>query len=298
MSRAAVLPLLLLAACGPRPDSRPAVEVTTRSGIVLVLAHAELNYQRICHVGSYDREGSPAPAGLLYYDSGDPNPKTVAWSAVDTVTFADATGNAGEFCQDLPDAIEATVLFKDGHKERHALQDTTDRGLEGVTEHGKVVVPLRNVASLKPVTPGIWPWVETYDPPTQKRADFEKYLGRITLRVTKTDQTVETLAAPDAHIALFRTGGGRNLDDIDLHADGLPVFRDGVRYDVPWIDLAHVTMSTEYPPYTATMIFNDRHQESGKMPRDGGLTNALGAPGHAIEFDDIRAIDVTVSPGQ
>lgn len=307
-SRAGVLSASLLAgtlvACGAPPDTRPAVEVTTRSGIVLVIARVELNYERICGDGSYKAEGDPDAIGLRYYAGGDPAErvdhrsifgafKEIPWPAIASVTFAEPVGIANGFCGDLPDAITANIAFKDGHQEQRALFDTTDRGLAGITEHGPVLVPLRSIARLRPIQPENWSWLETYDPSTKDTEEVKKRQARIALRVSKTDKSEQKLAAPFAVIFVRKTSGDRELGPITFHVAGLPILRGGVRFAIPWIDLSHVGVSNGYPRI-ATLTFNDRHEESGELPEDGKVEDGLGLS-KDVEFRDIAAIDVTVA---
>jgi hypothetical protein len=306
--RAGVIPTSLLAAtlaaCAPPPDTRPAVEVTTRSGIVLVIARVELNYERICGDSSYKAEGDSDAIGLRYYVGGDPaqrgDPrsifgafKEIPWSAIAGVTFVEPVGIANGFCGNLPDAIMADIAFKDGHQERRALFDTTDRGLAGITEHGPVLVPLRSIAGLKPIPPENWSWLDIYDPPTRDTEEVKKREARIALRVSKTDKSQQKLATPFVVIFVRKTSGDRELGPITFQVTGLPILRGGVRFEVPWIDLSHVGVSNGYPRI-ATLTFNDRHEESGELPEDGKVEDGLGLS-KDVELRDIAAIDVSVA---
>ena len=292
-----ILLLLIVAGCD-RPDPRPSVEVITRAGAMFVIAHIELNYERICTEGSFKRGGDPDAIGLrVFLPTGDeltdqnrPNAKEIPWPTVANVTFDKPNGETGDYCADLPNAIQANVTFKDGHQERQNLLDTTDRGLAGVTDHGPIVVPLREIANLKVIADAHWPWVDTYDPIDPTFATKQR--DSTTLHVLTTAKDRHALAAPWTKIYVDKKYGLRSLDLISTTVYGLPILRGGAQLSIPWTDLSHVAISNSYPQI-ATLTFSDRHQETGKLPDRG----AIGSSGSGdIEFGNVTTIEVSISP--
>lgn len=291
-----ILLLLMQAGCD-RPDPRPSVEVITRAGADFVIAHVEMNYERICAEGSYKSGGEPDAIGLrIFLPTGDkltdqyrPGAKEIPWPTIASVTFDKPNGETGDYCADLPNAIMANVTFKDGHQERQNLLDTTDRGVGGVTDHGPIVVPLREIASLKVIADGHWSWVDAYDSvdPTfaTKRRDST------TLHVLTTAKDHHDLPAPWTKIYVEKKYGFRSLDLISTTIYGLPVSRGGAQLSIPWTDLSHVAISNSYPQI-ATLTFNDRHEETGNLPDRGVIGSSSSGD---IEFGNVTTIDVSIS---
>jgi len=291
-----ILGLLTVAGC-ERPDPRPSVEIVTRAGADFVIAHVELNYERICAEGAYKRDGDPEAVGPRIFlptsdeltDQYRPNAKAIPWRAIASVSFDKPNGATGGYCADLPNAVMADVVFADGRQERQNLLDTTDRGLSGVTDHGPIVVPLREIASLKLLADGHWPWVDAYDPIdpnfVTKRRDSA------TLRISTIDGSRHDMAAPWTEIDVEKMYGSRSLDLISTSVFGLPILRDGAQISIPWTDLSHVAISNGRPQ-VATLAYNDGRIETGTLPTRVVIG---GGSSQSLELANVAAIDVSIS---
>src|SRR5262249_41375682 len=152
-----VLSITLLAgACGGQPQ--PALEITTRAGSAFVLAHPVVNYERGCSPGAYPLYGDPEKRGPRVRGDRNGNKggserppsseaasaksEAVQWTALAEIEFGELVGDAGEYC-DGPDSVSAKISYRDGHQEQRMLIDTTDRGIEGVSERGPITIPIR-----------------------------------------------------------------------------------------------------------------------------------------------------------
>lgn len=206
----------LLAACTDR--SPPGIEITTRAGGTFLLVRPVVNYERICSPGSYALQGDPDKRGLRIRadesvgdpelkrphssDAGSEKTDAVLWTAIAEIEFAELVGDLGTsaFCGGSPDAVAAKISYRDGRQERRQLIDTTDRGIDGLSDRGRTTVPLRNISRLRTVENRDWDWVKKFptDPLDEDRAQ-----RGLVLKVTIVDgEYVEAAAAARDQYAL------------------------------------------------------------------------------------------------
>jgi hypothetical protein len=130
-----------------------------RDGTRFTVAHATVDYERICTSGTYSNEGDPEKMGLRLSPESSQSPHVIAWADIGSIDFGERTGRVGGYCGDLPHAVMASVHLKAGSTVSRALLDTTDAGIAGVSERGPIVIPLREVKTLRTIDDGGWAWV-------------------------------------------------------------------------------------------------------------------------------------------
>lgn len=279
---------LLLAACN-RPQDRNTLEIKTRAGQTFLIADAKANYLRICWEGQVDlstledytglRTGTPPKSE----DDGFHHGEELPWSDVDSISFGATHGDLGEFCPGLPWTVSGEVHRADGKTEQREFEDTTDDGIWGLSERGRVTVPLRNVASLRRVPDQHWPWSED-------TATDVQYLT--TLRPVHGDGSTDNFDSS------FSVSDGWNKQKGDeylsgptsSYVDGLPASIGGAKVDIPWrmlksVDLEPIPNSDDMQ---AKVTFADGHVEQFQVRHsviESGQTSVI--------IDNLKHIDVS-----
>lgn len=252
-----LLPVLLgLATLGCAPKGRNVAEITTRQGGHFLVVDPTPNYERICYEGEIDAFKNTAWQGLRIDSSEVKAPAQeeveIPWEKIDQIQFGAASGDLGDFCPGLPESIAAEVRYKDGHTEHHALEDTTDDGIDGLTDRGKVVIPLRNVASLKMVPDQNWPWS------TAPEVYYD-----VTLTATWSDGKTSEVQQPEYYSNASKHSGDDTL--ISPFSDYVPAFPaliDGAEVDLPWNVLKSIEIESKPgEPERDKLTFTDGHTE-------------------------------------
>jgi hypothetical protein len=289
-----LVPLVCVAACG-KEDARPNLKVTSRDGHVFEIAHAEVNYERICEEGSFPADGDPEHAGLRVFTADVDPPSTqgkvIPWSSINRVAFSSPIGDLGNswhFCVG-PLAIAATVTFHDGHQEQQQLIDTTDWGLTGTSERGKITIPLRNIARLDLVKDAEWPWVTSHEPNVDA---WEKMRREVTLHVVEKEGGRLDLHGPDTELGREKFSGNDSLALPVRSLFGLPILVGGAEFVVPWTDIAKVEFKGAEPTM-ANVTYRDGKTDSAQI-EDASL-DAAGSP---IPLGEIAEIDVRLAGAQ
>ena len=294
---------VLLGGCGDR--SQPPLEITTRAGGTFVLAHPVADYERICQEGSYSLRGDPDKRGLRIRvdadapredhlpNAGNATSPVVAWTEIAEIAFEQPVGDLGaasDFCQGAPDAVAAAIRYRDGHEERRRLIDTTDGGILGATERGRISIPLRAIAKLKRVEDKGWDWVKKYEasPLERDRARFP-----LVMRVTTDDGTVVDLRSPDYFVDRAKVSGNRRLELPPADGWDLIVFIAGARFNLAWPDLARVEIDDPHT-LTARIVYADGRVDTATVAQGSIDTTFDG--GHSVELEHVKRIDV-VRPG-
>ena len=291
----------LLAGCG---ESQPPLEITTRAGGTFVLAHPVADYERICQQGYYSLRGDPDKRGLRIRldadgpredhlpNAGDAKSAVVAWTEISEIAFEQPVGDLGasEFCKGVPDAIAATIRYRDGHQERRRLIDTTDEGILGATERGRVSIPLRAIARLKPVEDKGWDWVKRYEADPLER---DRARAALVLRVTTDDGQVVDLRSANFFSDRNKVSGNQRLELPPIDAWELIVFIAGARFNLAWPDLARVEIA-DPDKLTARIVYADGRAETATVPR--GELNTTFDGGHSVDMEHVKRIDV-IRPG-
>ncbi len=141
------------------------MEIITREGATFIVVDAEANYERVCRDGSYSLSGDPDKLGLraVSVNKEGSSYNEIPWATISSISFAEPLGDlgkeGGEFCSG-PVSIAATVHLKSDVTQNNNLVDTTDLGIEGKSERGKIVIPIREIASLRMITDQNWSWAK------------------------------------------------------------------------------------------------------------------------------------------
>jgi len=283
----------LLAGCEPRPVvTRAVAEITTREGATFIVVEPQAYYLRLCDAGEYPLSGDPDGTGLravVARKPGSTSGDEIPWSAIDSIVFSEPEGDlsgelGGQFC-DGPASISATVRLKDGSKSRKQLIDTTDRGIEGQTARGGIVIPIRAIASLKMIEDRNWAWAAGIGNDAGKAIDME-------LRITKRTGEVRNVINPETFLGYEKRNGDRSLSTPVEDRYGFPAVMVGARILIPWDMLRRVeirivnggqTLAAGDAPLAAHMVFSDGHGEDVGV-RDCDIDG--------VPIDDIARIDI------
>ena len=280
-----LLPVLLcLMTLGCAPKGRPVAQITTRQGMNYLLIDPKANYVRVCWEGEIDAFKNVAWQGLRIDSSEVKAPsqeeQEIPWEKIDRVDFGAPSGDLGEFCPGLPESIAAEVHYKDGHSEHHTLEDTTDDGIEGLGERGKLTIPLRAIAKLQMVPDQEWHWSEA----PQRNYD-------VTLRVTDIDGKTEEIKNPSVQLQHNKQHGGDTLiSPFSDYSEGFPALIGGAEVEVPWNTLKSVDF--EYAAGTglkAKLGYGDGHTEEVGV-QEASLEYGFGA--NVMLFDNLKHMDV------
>lgn len=296
---AAALPLaaalaLLLGNCGGQ--SRTAVEIVTREGATFIVVEPEANYERVCQDGSYSLSGDPDKLGLraVSINKDGPSYNEVPWATINSISFAEPIGDlgkeGGEFCSG-PVSIAATVHLTSGVTQTNNLIDTTDLGIGGKSERGKLVIPIREIASLKMIGDLNWPWAKSDN-------HFITNDELPTLLVTTIDGRTREFWAPTTSVTRNKYYGNYTLRAPDHTPPGLPALIAGANIAIPWNSIRQVEIVGNRRPLpgqgktklAAHLIYADGHSENVHIPDSGFSTTANG--GDSIELYDIARIEL------
>jgi hypothetical protein len=283
-----------LGGCEPSPPvTRAVAEIVTHQGATFIVVEPQAYYLRLCDAGSYPLGGDPDAAGLRAIVAGADAAKrnltsgdAIPWSTIASISFAEPVGKlGGEFC-DGPQSIAAAVRLKDGSTLHRQLIDTTDRGIEGKTAQGDVVIPIRDIARLKMIADGNWAWA----------ANTAGDDDAIQLRITRRTGEVREAANPQTALGYEKRFGDRALSTPVEDRWGFPAVKSGARILIPWRALKAVeiriandgrTFAVGDAPLAVHLLYADGHAEDAGA-RDGGIGD--------IPIDDIARIDVAAKP--
>lgn len=287
-----------LSGCEPRPAvTRAVAEIVTRQGATFIVVEPQAYYLRLCDAGSYPLGGDPDAAGLRAIVAGADASRrnltsgdVIPWSTIDSIAFSEPAGKlsselGGEFC-DGPQSIAATIRLKDRSTLHRQLIDTTDRGIEGKTVQGDIVIPIRDIARLKMIADGNRAWAAS----TVGDDDA------IQLRITRRTGDVRQAANPQTALGYEKRVGDRALSTPVEERSGFPAVKSGARILIPWRALRAVEIriandGREFAvgdaPLAVHLLYADGHGE------DAGVRN-FDIDG--IPIDDVAHIDVAAKP--
>lgn len=267
--RHAVLLLSLALAAAGCTKPKPVAEITTRQGGHFLVVDPQADYVRICYEGEVDALKNMAWQGLRIDSAEVKAPsqeeQEIPWDKIEHIDFGTPYGDLGEFCPGLPEYIAADVHYPDGRAEQHKLMDTTDDGINGLTERGKVVIPLRNVASLRVVKNEDWPW-----------ASAEEKHYDVTLTVTWSNGKVTQVQMPHYGFSYSKQHGDDLLQSpfSDFTYD-FPALIHGARVDLSWSDIRSIDVESK-----------PGEPEKDKLTFTDGHTEEVGVAGQGMEFGD------------
>jgi len=276
-----------LTSCDNGAPKRIDLQITTRGGGNFLVAGVEVSYVAVCYPGSYSPYDNVDDRGLRFsvkpQKPDDPDYGDVLWKDIDSVSFGAPAGNRGGACDGLPTRVAAVVHYKDGHNESRDLEDTTDFGIEGQTDHGKIIVPLREVAKLGLVPDQDWPWAR------EPNVNYNEKL-----HLTHQDGKTQLFGYPE-----INTNQGKGLDGQILvspfgsNAEGLPTLIAGAREDIAW----HLIKSVDFEPLgpdktlKGTVTFTDGHKEE-RVVRDLMMEDGQ----ETASFYGLKRLEVEVHP--
>lgn len=236
----AVLASLAVAGCNSGPAERTVLQITTRAGgnFLVVLDHVE--YLQNCHSGKYEPYEGTDEQGLR---AAAPNPdaaqkqwEEIRWRKIDSVTFGAVAGNAGGFCDGTPTQVAAVIAHGEDQDKR-TLLTTTDEGIIGASERGRVTIAIQDIAKLVKIPDQHWPWSE----PNQDRYD-------VTLKIVRYDGKPTELHDPSIAWNRMKKSGTEELTTpFSEESDDLLVIGDGARQQLPW----HLLKSFDLLPIAA-----------------------------------------------
>jgi hypothetical protein len=271
-ARIALVVALSLLAAGCAPPHRMFAEITMHNGAVLTVLEPEAYYQQVCGDGLYRSDGDPDADALhavrvgvdaSKWENGGMGPyDEIKWAGIDSIVFGKGLGDLGDAthgCSGTPLNVAATIRFKDGHVEQRALADTTDRGIEGLTERGPVIVPIRDIARLRMVPDGDWDWVKA-----QESSDLQA----VTLHIVWRDGNRVTVGDPEFIVPVARFS---ELGVTQHRIDGLPALAGGARLEIRWQFIASVKVSGDANALQGDILYADGHRERLALA-DGELT--------------------------
>lgn len=295
---------LLLGNCGEH--SRHVIEIVTRGGGTFIVVEPEANYERVCTDGQYSLNGDPDKQGLRAISADADNKERshsydeIPWVAIDAISFVEPIGEiskdlGSDFCPGLPVSIAATVHLKSGVTQSNNLIDTTDLGIRGKSERGTVVIPIREIASLKTVKDQNWSWAKADD-----HLITNDELP--TLLVTTTSGVTHEFWAPVTSVTHDKYYGNYTLRPPDHTPEGLPALIAGARAAIPWNAIRQVEIAGNRLPLpgqsqiklTAHIVYADGHSENVDVA-DGGISTTKNG-GDSIAFRDIVHIELAPKP--
>lgn len=294
-----IFALVVLVGCGP--PKKPAVEIMIRAGARFIVVEPQANYVRLCGPGTHLASGDIDVSGLravssLSEDHRDPTKgEEIPWDTVAEIRFRDLIGNiggelGGDFCGGQPHAVTATVTLKSGEVIQRQLIDTTDLGIEGVSERGFAVIPIRDIATLAVVPNQGWPWAKQYN-------RFPVHEDLPTIRVEPVSGPTRDFWSPETGTVQEKVVGNRSLQTPDFTRPGLPALIGGARIAIPWNSLKRVEIGGERMPrpgqveakLTGKAFYSDgRNEEVGIS--DGVLTTTAGG-GDRISLREVAVIE-------
>jgi hypothetical protein len=218
---------LLSAGCNNGPKARTALQITTRAGgnFLVVLDHVE--YLKNCYAGSYDPYEGTDDQGLRA-SAPDPDPKQkqweeIRWRKIDSVSFGATSGDAGGFCPGTPTEVAAVVAHGDDRDNR-SLLTTTDEGIIGSTERGRVTIAIQDIAKLVKIPDQHWPWSEANPDPYD-----------VTLKIVQYDGKPAEIKDPSIAWNRTKKSSFEELTSPFSNSnDNFLVFGDGARQEIPW----------------------------------------------------------------
>jgi len=290
-----------LASC--REAHRNIVEITTRGGAAFMVVEPQANYVRICQAGDYavSRDADMSGLRAVHGDSSegyrDPTKgDEIPWDTIVKINFTDLIGNiggelGGDFCWGQPHAVAATVALRSGDVIQRQLIDTTDRGIEGASERGVIVIPIREIAMLAAVPDQGWPWSKQHnDPATHEELPL--------IRVEPVNGPIRNFWSPETGTVHEKETGNRSLRTPDYTRPGLPALIGGARIAIPWNSLKRVEIGGERMPMAGKIearlvgkiFYSDGRSEEVGIS-DGVITTTING-GDSILLRDVAVIEI------
>jgi hypothetical protein len=288
----------VLGGCEPHPAAtRAVVEITTRAGATFIVVEPQTYYLLLCDAGQYALGGDPDATGLRAIVAGADASKQssttgdeILWSSIDSIVFAEPAGElsrelGGEFC-DGPQSIAATVRLKGGSKVHKHLIDTTDRGIEGKTAQGDIVIPIRDIAKLKMIDNRNWAWAN-------RNGDDVGTDSVVSVRITKRTGEIRDAIDPETSLGYEKRIGDRALSTPVEDRSGFPAVTGGARILIPWSVLrlleirvvnSGYALAAGDAPLAVRLVYADGHGE------DVGARNCQI---DGVSIDNIARIDVS-----
>ncbi len=285
--------LVTLSACS---KPQPAVRVTTREGGAFLIAHPIAKYERFCSDRSVSVRGDPDYQGLRIAGTAakDSESSSIAWSTIASIDLHEPVGNLGDgtsygLCEGSPESINATITFKDGHREQRQLIDTTDQGISGVSERGPIVVPIRDIAQLTVIADENWPWIQKYerDWTAQSRDDQS-----VTLNITTLDGASRTFNWPAVVMPRYKTSTHWSLQLPSERPNGFPVTIAGARIAVRWQDLQRFEGGRDGAP--ARIIYTDNGRTETVTVVKGTVGGSGDSEAQSVKLGNIVRLDVSM----
>jgi hypothetical protein len=285
-----LLPVMLLGftILGCAPKQRLVAQITTREGATYTVVDPQTDYVRICWRSEIDAMKLVDHQGLRIFSqekvTAGQDADEIPWTRIDSVNFGASSGELGEFCPGMPKSVAADVRFKDGHTEHHELTDTTDNGIDGLSERGKIVIPVREIARLNMIPDQNWPWSIAPESPKSAYA--------VTLTIIDTNGSTVQLENPAISLTTSKQSGNDTLESpFGSTADGFPAVISGAKLEIPWHDLK----SVDFEPLEAgkglraKATFTDGHTEELGV-REGTFVGA--EEKDETPFDDVKNLQV------
>jgi hypothetical protein len=273
------------AGCSNGPKDRTALQITTRAGATFTVVLDKIEYLQNCFAGSYDPYEGIDDQGLRA-SAPDPDPKQkqweeIRWRRIDSVTFGAVSGDAGGFCAGTPTQVEAVIIHGQDQDKRMLLT-TTDEGIIGETERGRVTIAIQDIAKLVKVPDQHWPWSE---------ANPDQY--DVTLKIVQYDNKPAELKNPTVAWNRTKKSSFEELTSpFSNSSDNFLVFGDGARQEIPW----HFLKSFDLPPVDASgkqgvhVVFADGSYKDFEML--GSEIHGSGGDADFEPMDYLKHVDV------
>jgi hypothetical protein len=288
---ALVIALSLLAASCGRPSQF--AEITMHDGTVITVLEPQAYYQAVCDPGTTYRADGEPDAGALRavragvdatkWENGGMGPyDEINWTDIDSIVFGKGLGDLGSAtrdCSGTPLNVAATIHFKDGRVAQRALADTTDLGIEGLTERGPAIVPIRDIARLR-MTDGDRDWVT---------AQENSELPAATLHIVRRDGGRVTTDDPRIVVPVERYSV---LGVTQHRIYGLPALAGGARLEIRWAFIASVKLSGDANALWGDIVYADGHRERVALA-DGEMSGAGIGEANPLKLHSIAEIAVT-----
>jgi hypothetical protein len=281
---------LLAASCG-RPNQF--AEITMHDGTVLTVLEPQAYYQAVCDPGTtYRTDGEPdadalravhAGVDATKWENGGMGPyDEIKWTDIDSIVFGKGLGDLGDAthdCSGTPLNVAATIRFKGGRVAQRALADTTDLGIEGLTERGPAIVPIRDIAQLR-MAEGDRDWVGA-----QQNTD----MSATTLHIVRRDGSRVTVGDPEIIVPVERLSV---LGVTQHRIYGLPALAGGARLEIRWPFIASVKISGDANALWGDIVYTDGHRERIALA-DGEMSGNGIAEADPLKLHSIGDITVT-----
>jgi hypothetical protein len=261
----------------------PAVKVTTRQGLSLVVVDPVIDYQHVCFDGAKIASDNE-PRGLRLRDE-----KVVSWTSLGSVEFGKPQWHdQDDYCQKLPSDFKATLVMADGSHRAVELQNPTDYGLEGQTERGMVLVRFANIAKLAWLGKQNYPWIRSLEDldgmiAVQHLPQYDLlFTDGHHIRITD-GATIEYImpqfsdrTIPDAIVT-------RELEVPNMESDhDIPANISGAKFSVRWKEIKEVDIKGQH----AHVVLKTGPIFDGDLPDDADIQ----IPGRKVPMSTLARI--------